>query len=104
MSGVGARDGGVYTCQATNIAGTSSHATQVTIRKTAPQTHQASSCPIHSYCLNGGSCLYYHSIGELVCRLYPPPPVSPPPSQDITTDCSGAARASQDSDVSSKKR
>ena len=69
VSGVGARDGGVYTCQATNIAGTSSHATQVTIRNTAPQTHQASSCPIHSYCLNGGSCLYYHSIGELVCRL-----------------------------------
>ena len=32
----------------------------------------------------------------------PPLPLSP--SQDITTDCSGAARASQDSDVSSKKR
>jgi len=62
------RDSGIYTCQATNIAGTSSVTTSVTIRHTAPQTHQASSCPIHSYCLNGGSCLYYQSIGELVCR------------------------------------
>ena len=33
-----------------------------------PVAHQASACPIHSYCLNGGSCLYYQSIGELVCR------------------------------------
>lgn len=68
VSDVAARDGGIYTCQATNIAGTSSHATHVTIRNTLPTTHQASDCPIHSYCLNGGSCLYYHSIGELVCR------------------------------------
>ena len=74
MSGVGARDGGIYTCQATNIAGTSSQATHVTIRNTPTSTHQPSECPIHSYCLNGGSCLYYHSIGELVCRsdLRPP--------------------------------
>jgi len=63
-----ARDSGIYTCQATNIAGTSASTTSVTVRHTAPQTHQASSCPIHSYCLNGGSCLYYQSIGELVCR------------------------------------
>ena len=79
-----ARDSGIYTCQATNIAGTSASTTSVTVRHiginavsrhvcifylfSAPQNHQASSCPIHSYCLNGGSCLYYQSIGELVCR------------------------------------
>ena len=33
-----------------------------------PMTHYASQCPIHSYCLNGGICLYYQSIGELACR------------------------------------
>jgi len=63
-----ARDSGIYTCQATNIAGSMQTTTAVTVRHTAPQNHQASSCPIHSYCLNGGSCLYYQSIGELVCR------------------------------------
>ena len=25
-------------------------------------------CPIDSFCLNGGTCLYYEFIGELVCR------------------------------------
>jgi len=63
-----ARDSGIYTCQATNIAGTSATTTAVTVRHSAPENHQASSCPISSYCLNGGSCLYYQSIGELVCR------------------------------------
>ena len=24
-------------------------------------------CPINSYCLNGGSCVYYASLGELTC-------------------------------------
>ena len=28
----------------------------------------ASSCPIDLFCLNGGKCLYYEMIGELVCR------------------------------------
>ncbi len=28
----------------------------------------ASNCPIESFCLNGGTCLYYEVIGELVCR------------------------------------
>ena len=98
VSDVAARDGGIYTCQATNIAGTSSHATHVTIRNTLPTTHQASDCPIHSYCLNGGSCLYYHSIGELVCRsVWAQCPVS------FRLCCSGAVRASQDRGVSSKR-
>ena len=35
-----------------------------------PMTHYASQCPIHSYCLNGGICLYYQSIGELACRYW----------------------------------
>jgi hypothetical protein len=25
-------------------------------------------CPINSYCLNGGTCLYYEAVGELVCE------------------------------------
>ena len=31
--------------------------------------HAAARCPIDNYCLNGGSCAYYKSIGELVCRF-----------------------------------
>ena len=30
--------------------------------------HAAARCPIDNYCLNGGNCAYYKSIGELVCR------------------------------------
>ena len=26
------------------------------------------SCPIDSYCLNGGTCVFYAAIGELSCR------------------------------------
>ncbi|KAL1454908.1 hypothetical protein WDU94_009037, partial [Cyamophila willieti] len=25
-------------------------------------------CPLDSYCLNGGSCTYYDTVGELVCQ------------------------------------
>ena len=28
------------------------------------------SCPIDSYCLNGGTCVFYAAIGELSCRYY----------------------------------
>ena len=33
--------------------------------------HAAARCPIDNYCLNSGSCAYYKSIGELVCRYLP---------------------------------
>ena len=28
----------------------------------------AKDCPIDLYCLNGGTCAYYSSIGEMSCR------------------------------------
>lgn len=68
VSSVGAGDGGLYSCQATNLAGTGQQATPVTVRHTVTPYHAAARCPIDNYCLNSGSCAYYKSIGELVCR------------------------------------
>jgi len=25
-------------------------------------------CPVETYCLNGGTCFYYETVGELVCQ------------------------------------
>ena len=41
---------------------------QVTFIVSVTPYHAAARCPIDNYCLNGGSCAYYKSIGELVCR------------------------------------
>jgi len=61
------RDAGKYTCRATNVLGEQSQTTSISVRVLAPDP-PASSCPIDSFCLNGGKCLYYEMIGELVCR------------------------------------
>jgi hypothetical protein len=61
------RDAGKYTCRAKNVLGEHSQTTSISIRVSAPDP-PASMCPIQSFCLNGGKCLYYEMIGELVCR------------------------------------
>ncbi|XP_065342723.1 protein vein isoform X2 [Cloeon dipterum] len=30
--------------------------------------YESSLCPVDSYCLNGGTCLFYEVVGELVCK------------------------------------
>jgi len=67
LSGAQGRDAGKYTCRATNVLGEQSQTTSISVRVLAPDP-PASSCPIDSFCLNGGKCLYYEMIGELVCR------------------------------------
>lgn len=34
----------------------------------APSDWQVRSCPIADYCLNGGQCSFYESVGEYVCQ------------------------------------
>ena len=36
------------------------------VRKLSPLS--SSSCPISEYCLNGGTCQYYSTIGEQTCQ------------------------------------
>jgi len=67
LSDAQGRDAGKYTCRATNVLGEQSQTTSISVRVLAPDP-PASSCPIESFCLNGGKCLYYEMIGELVCR------------------------------------
>ena len=33
-----------------------------------PGWFQAQPCPISSYCLNGGTCSLYETVGEYVCQ------------------------------------
>lgn len=67
LSDANSRDSGKYTCSARNVLGEHSQTSSINIRLAAPDP-PASSCPIQSFCLNGGKCLYYEMIGELVCR------------------------------------
>lgn len=67
LSDAQGRDGGKYTCRATNVLGEQSQTTSISVRVLAPDP-PASTCPIEQFCLNGGKCLYYPMIGEHVCR------------------------------------
>ncbi|CAL8099429.1 unnamed protein product [Orchesella dallaii] len=79
-------DTGVYKCEAKNVFGSAHATTRVSISQqpqkpikppspkpvgTTPTTLWAvpsSVCPFDSYCLNGGTCSYYETIGEYVCQ------------------------------------
>jgi len=67
LSDAQGRDAGKYTCRAINVLGEHSQTTSISVRVIAPDP-PASNCPIDSFCLNGGKCLFYEMIGELVCR------------------------------------
>ncbi|CAB4057604.1 unnamed protein product [Lepeophtheirus salmonis] len=69
-------DSGEYKCKVHNIIGSSSASWQLTVKSSkASPSHQVSECPIESFCLNRGTCLFYEMIGELIkykhsCGLY----------------------------------
>jgi len=60
-------DAGQYSCQASNLVGSSESTSSVLVR-TSVSIRGAAECPIQHFCLHGGSCLYYEMIRELVCR------------------------------------
>ena len=86
LSDAQGRDGGKYTCRATNVLGEQSQTTSISVRVLGNHPFSiiefsrlklflilapdppASTCPIEQFCLNGGKCLYYPMIGEHVCR------------------------------------
>ncbi|XP_059475955.1 protein vein isoform X2 [Neocloeon triangulifer] len=72
-------DAGKYECRAVSVTdekvSASAHVT-VTNEQTPSRPDNSTTlwplvntlCPINSYCLNGGTCLYYEAVGELVCE------------------------------------
>ena len=60
-------DSGNYTCQVGNVAGKVQTSTIVSVRYSAPKV-APSKCPIDSFCMHGGLCLFYELLGELVCK------------------------------------
>ncbi|XP_014253959.1 protein vein isoform X2 [Cimex lectularius] len=72
-------DAGRYECRATSVNGaiSSSWATvTVSAQPNNPPTDNTTTlwplvggvCPIEQYCLNGGTCTFYDTVGELVCQ------------------------------------
>ena len=48
------------------IGGVKKLSQNVGVKKLSPLA--SSSCPISEYCLNGGTCQYYSTIGEQTCQ------------------------------------
>lgn len=67
ISNVRRSDSGNYTCVAGNVLGERRKSVSINVRYSAPDP-SVTNCPIDSFCLNGGTCLFYEFIGELVCR------------------------------------
>nr|XP_053629368.1 uncharacterized protein LOC128686458 [Cherax quadricarinatus] len=61
-------DAGVYKCVAKSVAGEAS--AQAMIRVVPPiDPHPfVDECPYAGYCLNGGTCMMFRIVGELVCQ------------------------------------
>ncbi|CAG0914174.1 unnamed protein product [Notodromas monacha] len=88
---VASEDAGLYECRASNVLGEAFATARVRVRPKPgpltspsvtpkPQTSTAvklgstafpwpeQPCPISSFCLNGGSCIYYQWLGEFACQ------------------------------------
>ncbi|GFG31410.1 hypothetical protein Cfor_09269, partial [Coptotermes formosanus] len=69
-------DAGLYRCEAKSVIGIDANSTaRVTvISDTRPENTTTLwplygvPCPVETYCLNGGTCFYYETVGELVCQ------------------------------------
>ncbi|XP_039293671.1 protein vein-like isoform X1 [Nilaparvata lugens] len=65
-------DSGRYECKATDVIGniytSSATVTITTDNTTTLWPLNGAPCPIESYCLNGGTCTYYETVGEWVCQ------------------------------------
>lgn len=69
-------DAGVYRCEAKSVIGADANMTaRVTVvSDTRPENTTTLwplygvPCPVETYCLNGGTCFYYETVGELVCQ------------------------------------
>ncbi|KAJ9591101.1 hypothetical protein L9F63_002382, partial [Diploptera punctata] len=71
-------DAGDYECQASSVIGeVVSKTARVTVNITDYRQENSTTtlwplhgivCPLDSYCLNGGTCQYYDTVGELVCQ------------------------------------
>jgi hypothetical protein len=69
-------DAGLYRCEAKSVIGIDANITaRVTvISDTRPENTTTLwplygvPCPVETYCLNGGTCFYYETVGELVCQ------------------------------------
>ncbi|XP_071438587.1 pro-neuregulin-2, membrane-bound isoform-like [Hetaerina americana] len=72
-------DEGVYECRAVSVTGASAAiSARVTVAPGAPSPPTKNTttlwpllggpCPLPAFCLNGGTCTYYETLGELVCQ------------------------------------
>lgn len=69
-------DGGRYECKAVSVTGRSDSASAAVSVQADPRQDNATTlwplvggrCPFDAYCLNGGTCTYYDTVGELVCQ------------------------------------
>ncbi|XP_021917307.1 pro-neuregulin-2, membrane-bound isoform-like isoform X3 [Zootermopsis nevadensis] len=69
-------DAGLYRCEAKSVIGVIANMTaRVTvISDTRPENTTTlwplygMPCPVETFCLNGGTCFYYETVGELVCQ------------------------------------
>lgn len=61
-------DAAVYKCVAKSVAGEAT--TEATIRVVPPidPLPFVDKCPYSGYCLNGGTCMMFKIVGELVCQ------------------------------------
>ncbi|RZF40342.1 hypothetical protein LSTR_LSTR006951 [Laodelphax striatellus] len=63
---------GRYECKATDVKGniytSSATVTITTDNTTTLWPLNGAPCPIETYCLNGGTCTYYETVGEWVCQ------------------------------------
>ncbi|PSN37628.1 hypothetical protein C0J52_25076 [Blattella germanica] len=66
----------MYECQAKSVTGeVATVSARVSVLSDTRQENTTTlwplygmPCPVESYCLNGGTCQYYDTVGELVCQ------------------------------------
>ncbi|XP_068231593.1 uncharacterized protein [Palaemon carinicauda] len=61
-------DAGVYKCVAKSVAGEATSQAKIRVVPPIDPHPFVDKCPIAGYCLNGGTCMMFKIVGELVCQ------------------------------------